>query len=301
MNPKQLVITTFLFFLVHVLVGQNTIQDIAKQACSCIEKDTTILMQSRVQNCVSSIYAKNAQMNAKVLSDITKLRQTLSDIKFKVYTECEYVVLEQKEARELIYQGSKSDKASSAFKKGNVFLVKQEYEKALPFFKTAIEQDTAFIEALDHLALCYRHIGDLKNAEDYYKKSLKIEPRGQTAVQNLAVIYSIQKIPEQAIVQYQALLEADLSNPEGYFGIARVILEINSDKKASLEKALELTDIALNIYRITKDPNLKDGLLLKGLIYYFLNDEKNAKKYLEEAKSKGVEIPAEIAKKLKIR
>jgi tetratricopeptide (TPR) repeat protein len=93
------------------------------------------------------------------------------------------------------------------------------------------------------------------------------------------------------------LMESDLSNPEAHFGIARILLENNS----KLDKALSLTDNALNIYRITRDPNYKDGLLMKGLIFYYLKDNKNAKKYLEEAKIKGVEIPAQLIKELKIK
>ena len=72
------------------------------------------------------------------------------------------------------------------------------------------------------------------------------------------------------------------------------------ENNTKLDKALELTDKALNIYRITKDPNYKDGLLMKGLIYYYSKDNKNAKKFLEEAKLKGVEIPAQLIKELKI-
>lgn len=154
-----------------------------------------------------------------------------------------------------------------------------------------------FVEAFDHIALCYRNKNDLENAEFYYKKSLQIEPKGLTAVQNLAVVYSHQNKPQQALEQYKHLMMADMSNPEAYYGIAHLLLENNSN----LPKALEYTDIALNIYRVTNDFNYSDGLFMKGLIYYLSNDTKNAKKYLIEAKSKGAIIPAEIAQKLKIK
>ena len=288
---------TLLSIFANSMFGQNLTEEIAKKACNCVEKDTSTSMDSKVTNCISTVIASDMQNNAKDMFDIQKLRQRLFDIKVKVYSSCEFVVLAQQKARENIYQGSKSDKAMQEFRKGNEFLLKNEYAKALPFFHKAVEQDSNFIEALDHIALCYRRTNDLTKAETYYKQSIKVEPKGQTAIQNLAIVYSNQNKPQQAIEQYQALLTVDMSNPEGYFGIARILVENNS----GLDKALDLTNSAINIYTITKDPNLKDGLLIKGLIYYFTDDKKNAKKCLEEAKSKGAEIPAEIIKKLKIK
>lgn len=297
MKFKLSTILTLLAFTVNVSFGQNSIEEVAKKSCECIEKDTSNSIESKVQNCVSGIYTKSPLMNAKESFDFQKLRQILYDIKVQVYSECEYVILKQKEEREKIYKPTESSAATDEYRKGNEFLNKDSYEKALPFFKKAIELDTNFVQALDHTALCYRRTGDFKNAELYYKKSLQVEPKGQTAIQNLAIVYSSQNQPQKALEQYQKLITLDMSNAEGYFGIARLLLENNTN----LDKALDLTNSAIKIYQVTKDPNLKDGFLMKGLIYFFSNDKKNAKKYLEEAKSKGAEIPTEIAKKLKIK
>ena len=297
MKLFQIITTTFFVLFSHFLTGQNFVQDMAKQACSCVEHDTSASIEKKVQNCMSANIAQNAQKMPKDAFDVTKLQSLLFDIKMKVYTECEYVILKQKEEREKIYHGSSSDKAADEFDKGNKYLLKKDYEKALPFFLKAVEADSNFVEAFDHIALCYRNKNDLKNAEFYYKKSLQIEPKGLTAVQNLAVVYSFQKKPQQALEQYQRLMMADMSNPEAYYGIAHLLLENNSN----LPRAIEYTDIALKIYRITNDPNYNDGIFMKGLIYYFSDDTKNAKKYLLEAKSKGATIPTEIAQKLKIK
>ena len=296
MSIKNLITTALTIVLVSPIFGQNIVQDVANQSCKCVEKDTFETMEAKVQNCIAGILTKNMQKYVYYMANADTLKQTLSDIKMRVFTECNYVVLAQEKTRKAFYNGSKSEKAAAEFRKGNGFLIQDNYVKALPFFQKAVEIDPNFIEAIDHIALCYRRTDDLKNAEKFYKKSLDIAPKGQTAAQNLATVYSLQRKPKEAIQQYQALLDTDLSNPEAYFGIARILLENNT----KLDKALELTDKALNIYRITKDPNYKDGLLMKGLIYYYSKDNKNAKKFLEEAKLKGVEIPAQLIKELKI-
>ena len=65
--------------------------------------------------------------------------------------------------------------AQNNLKKGNRLFDLNQYDKAIPFFEKEIKNRDRKVklEATTRLADCYRLIGDFKNAEKYYKKSIK--------------------------------------------------------------------------------------------------------------------------------
>lgn len=59
--------------------------------------------------------------------------------------------------------------------------------------------DNNFVYAIDHIAVCYRRLGEYKTAIKYYNKSLDIFPEGDIAIMNIAATYSFIKDDNNSI------------------------------------------------------------------------------------------------------
>jgi tetratricopeptide (TPR) repeat protein len=195
-----------------------------------------------------------------------------------------------------MYNGSESQEAMDFYTLGEQKHHAEDYKEAVKYYQKAIKADPKFVEAYDNIAVCYRRQGDFKNAIKNYQKSIELYPNGTMAHQNLGLIYGIQKEYDKAIAEYEAVQKIEPENAEGYYGTINIYLAKNEFKNAV--KAATKT---LEIYEATNDPFLPDAQYLLGLSYYYDNDNKNAKIYIEQAKKSGVNVPAKLLADLEIK
>lgn len=188
-----------------------------------------------------------------------------------------------------MYDGTNSKEADRYFKKAADLSEIEDFEGAIQFYKKSIKADPKFVEAYDNLGRVYRRIGNYEQATSYYKKSIAIYPQGMMAHQNLAVIYGLTRNNTGAQHEYRKLIDLDSTNAEGYFGLAKTQLQ---DQK--LPTALKNTRKALAIYRQNQSDYLADAHYLLGLIYYAQNDLINAKKELTKVKELGATISSRL-------
>jgi tetratricopeptide (TPR) repeat protein len=81
----------------------------------------------------------------------------------------------------------------TAYNKGVELLQKEKYKDAIPFFEKAVSLDDDFAFAWDNLGICYRRTEQYIKAEEAYKASLKVDPAGKGTLQNLPVVYQLEK------------------------------------------------------------------------------------------------------------
>ncbi|PLW92312.1 MAG: hypothetical protein C0592_11470 [Marinilabiliales bacterium] len=187
------------------------------------------------------------------------------------------------------YNYTENDTAAEYFEKGNYYFDKGRLIQAEKYYKLSIEADSEFVEAYDNLGLTYRHMSELDSAAKYYQISIQLYPEGDMALQNLGVVYEKQKRYEEAIDIYTKLIAQNESNPEGYYGRARMYIFIE-EYDAALKDAL----IAEDIYKAMESKYVMDAHYIIGLIYYFLDDVENSKLYLLKAKDEGVDVPQSL-------
>jgi lipopolysaccharide biosynthesis regulator YciM len=166
--------------------------------------------------------------------------------------------------------------------------IKEEHNKqlkiAIDHLIKSINYDDSFVQAYDNLGKAYRMLGEIDIAIEVYKISVKIFPGGVSAIQNLAIAYSEKKEWSSSILEYKKLIKIAPNNPEGYYGLAGIY-----KKTAQLDIALKNALKALKLYEYNPPNFIGDSYGRVGLIYYYMGDKENARKYIIKAKEKDYE------------
>ena len=155
--------------------------------------------------------------------------------------------------------------------------------QAAKYFTKAINSDSKFVQAYDNLGKTYRMLNENHLAIKSYEISLKIFPKGNTARQNLAFVYKEIGDWDNAIYQYTTLISLNPNNPEGYYGLASVYSRIKNYDLA-LPYALD----ALNLYKKSPPNYIGDSYGQVGLIYYYLGNKSEGRKYIQTAKKEYI-------------
>ena len=137
--------------------------------------------------------------------------------------------------------------------------------------------------AYDNSGKTYRMLNKNNLAIKSYKISLKIFPKGNSARQNLAIVYTEIGDWDKAIYEYKTLISLSSNNPEGYYGLANVYSKIKNYDLA-LPYALD----ALKLYKLSPTNYIGDSYGQVGLIYYYLGNKSEARKHIQTAKTKYV-------------
>lgn len=196
-----------------------------------------------------------------------------------------------------MYNSTKSKEAQEYFDKGSEFSNKEDFKNAIKFYKKAVDADNKFVEAYDNMGAAYRKLGDLENAKKNYFKSIELYPQGNMAHQNLGVVYGIEKKYDKALEQYTIMQKNDSTDAEGYYGTLNILIFDLKDYKTAVKNSAK----TLEIYEATNSPYLGEAQYLLGISYYYNNDNKNAKIYLEQAKKSGTKISESLLKELGIK
>ena len=144
--------------------------------------------------------------------------------------------------------------------------------EAIIIYKKIIDKTKNDHDAYYNLANCLREKGDFKNAENYYKQALLINPNYSLALNNLGLTLQLQKKLSEAINYFNKLIEIDPKNYIAINNLGHVLLEQDDLNKAEVyfKKAILL--------------NPKYTLAFYNLGLTFLKKEKlnNAEKYFRQ-------------------
>jgi len=171
-----------------------------------------------------------------------------------------------------------SEYAYEALDKALYFtFIKEEYEKALPYWQIVIEIEP--VAAYIIIGYCYEKLGAYTKAVEAYKQAISLNPVNASVVHcNLGIAYYGLGLYKDAIESYKQALRIDPDYTEAYFRLGQVFFPLSR-----YTDAIEVCKQALRI-----DPDNVDAHLSLGLIYVKSGDRNSA---LDEYKIlKGLDI-----------
>jgi len=192
---------------------------------------------------------------------------------------------------------------------------KQDYEKAIKYFKLSLEQDKIKPQVYYNLALTYQSIKDYDRAIVTYNKFIELNPKDYDGLYNLALVYytkenflkaieffekCVEAKEEKTEDSVKALVLAYLSNNEIQKAIdfSKNILETSKngldlyykiaklfEHKNSLNKDFTHINLAIEMYsKITeKDPEHFDAYLSISICYAKKGEWEESVKFCEKA------------------
>lgn len=187
------------------------------------------------------------------------------------------------------YNGSASAKATEYYNIATQSAMQGNMNYAIQSYKSAIAEDSLFVEAYDNLGRTFRLNNQIDSAIHYYKKSLQIYPEGTIANQNIGVAYMTMEDYDGAIESYERVIKIYPDSAEGYYGLAQVYVVTFKYKDA-----LSFIDKAIEIYAKNESEVISDGYLMKAIIYSGMEDKINTKKYLILAKEHGATLDSQM-------
>lgn len=182
--------------------------------------------------------AENVLTKAVAMSgDATEARLKLAELKL--------VKREYKEAMELANDALRLDplNAQGYFLKGWIHMEGGDTTMALSSFRTAVEQDPAFLDAYIQLGQLHAAIGDPLSAQ-YYRSALEIQPRSIEAWYGLGMLAQEMNNDSMAIDCYARIKEIMPSNPLAWYNTGYVLLVLRDqpgEALAEFDQALQLS------------------------------------------------------------
>ncbi|HEX5430331.1 MAG TPA: tetratricopeptide repeat protein [Bryobacteraceae bacterium] len=88
--------------------------------------------------------------------------------------------------------------------RGDVMMARKRYRDALDYYKPGADKSAVLA---NKAGIAYHQLMDLKNAEKYYKKAIKLNSKYAEAINNLGTVYYAKKSYKRAIKQYKKALK----------------------------------------------------------------------------------------------
>lgn len=278
------------------------LKEISENSCKCIDSiDIAVLKKdsviSKINSCIDNqvgAYQIGSKLaNIKDLDNSENKDITISisfekdskEYKQSYYEIEQYLMENCKELKEKIASNNKSSERSYSDNHESIKFYnlgideskKENYEKAIEYFKKAVVFDSNFAFAYDNIGICSRKLNRFDDAIDAYEKSLKIDPNGVMPLQNIGVAYIYKKEYKKAVRCYEKLATLDKNNPEVYYGIGNIYTQYLFD----YEKALDNLCQAYNLYVEQKSPYRADAEKLIQIVYSEMKKQGKEDKFKE--------------------
>jgi S1-C subfamily serine protease len=147
------------------------------------------------------------------------------------------------------------DYVYEACNKAVYFMNKEEYEKALPYFKILIKIDPLDSSAYFGIGFCYDRLGAYTKAIEAYKQAIRIDPDNVDVYYEMANAYAHLGLGKEAIEAYKQAIRIDPDYVQAHFLLGAAYLCIGDRNSA------------LNEYKILKELDIDFANKLFDLIY----------------------------------
>jgi tetratricopeptide (TPR) repeat protein len=281
----------FIFLILVVstnIYAQSLEERAAVLACECIKKQKQ-LDNEKYRECLSKALAdamvrdRNSEDLSR-LNTVTGIQNAILEVQSILSYTCN--LLSEKELaakREKFYSNSENEFARNSYFIANKMMDDKKFDLAIEGFGLALKEDSTFVLALDHTAICYKQLGDLENAVKYYNKSLDVYPEGDLALMNIGVIYTSVGEFEISNKYYSRLANLYPNNPEGFFGLAKNYILLGE-----FERGLENISIAHKIYKKTKSPYIQDAEKIIEIVGQTMKENGQENEFKKLAKKYGL-------------
>ena len=132
------------------------------------------------------------------------------------------------------------ESADAVYNLGLTHYHKKEYDKAIEYYKNALEIDPKYVAACYDIGYIYKEKKEYAKAIEYYNKALEINPDYADAWQGLALSYFHKKEYDKAIKYYENALEVDPEYAATWQGLG-----VAYERKKEYDKAIECYKNAL--------------------------------------------------------
>lgn len=126
-------------------------------------------------------------------------------------------------------------KMPKGFKDALVYQSMNVYEKAIPLYLIALKEDPEFISTYNNLAQCYfkrNNKGDKKEAQKYLAQSLKLAPENVGSLHTKAIMAESDKKYEDAEDSYRKILKVQPLNFQAVQNLSELLFKIGKRKEA---------------------------------------------------------------------
>lgn len=295
---KYISLTLFIVFPVLCFSQENNIEfdtskflkEVTENACKCVDSVATFnksdkQIASGINSCIDKqvmVYqmgmklasvknekdndGKQKNVNIKINTNPESEEYTkyYYEIERDLMADCDAVKYKIAANDKLREKSMSSDpEAGKYYNLGLDEFEKENYAKAIEYYKKALVYDSDFAFAYDNIGISYRKLNKFDEAIAAYEKSLEIDPYGTMPLQNIAVAYTYKEQYKKAIKAYERLAKLDSKNPEVFFGIGNIYAQALFD----YERALENLCQAYNIYVEQKSPYRTDAEKLIQIVY----------------------------------
>jgi tetratricopeptide (TPR) repeat protein len=173
---------------------------------------------------------------------------------------------------------TESKEAMEAYNIGTNLLRERKFSEAEAYLLKAIELDTGYVDAMDHLGLVYRNLEKYGEAEKWYLKSIEINPNNLVPYINLGMVYRLQGRYEDSRQIYLRAQRIDPNDPEPYFGIGILFQLVEQ-----YEVSINFMDIAMQKYNERNSVLLFNAIYAQGNNYYYIRKYEDALRFFKAA------------------
>lgn len=176
-------------------------------------------------------------------------------------------------------------KAQQYHKEAEAFLADNNRKMAIISLEKSVESDTTFNQGYVELARLYSFEKEYGVSKKMCYKALSMNNGLRDPHLYLASIYGMEESLDSSYVHYEAMSRIDENDADAFLGMAQV-RTMQEDYDAAMiyaKRAVELTES-------TQSPNTGKAQYLRGVLHYYLGEDKQAVKYLTTASKNGVEL-----------
>jgi tetratricopeptide (TPR) repeat protein len=176
-------------------------------------------------------------------------------------------------------------KAQQYHKEAEAFLADNNRKMAIISLEKAVECDTTFNQGYVELARLYSFEKEYGVAKKMCYQALSIKNDQRDPHLYLASIYGMEESLDSSYIHYEAISRIDENDADAFLGMAQV-RTMQEDYDAAMiyaKKAVQLTESS-------QSPNTGKAQYLRGVLHYYLGEDKQAVKYLITASKNGVEL-----------
>ena len=149
----------------------------------------------------------------------------------------------------------KSADARDFFLRGCSYYDLEMYNKAIKFYKKAIELKPDFTQAFVNLGVTYYKLGKYSNAIEIYKKAVRLNPQSTSIYNKLGSTYIIHGSYSKALDSFKKAIEIDPKNPTSHYNLG-IAYYLSGER-----------DDAFKEYTILKELDMDRAKSLLNLIY----------------------------------
>lgn len=114
------------------------------------------------------------------------------------------------------------DSAMGLYAVGLMFLQKQDYQEALPYFEKAVEQNLTYTEAYRRIGYCQVNLGRYFEAIEAYRQAIRTRPEDAATYRELAGAFSRFGRLSEALAAYKQALRIDRNDAQAHYGLGVV-------------------------------------------------------------------------------